>query len=55
MVTLLECNTEEQSSVISFFCAKGLDAKDIHKDMFQFAMGSVYRIKQFTTGWQTFR
>jgi transposase len=31
------CNTEKQRSVVRFFffwCAKGLHAKDIHKEMF---------------------
>jgi hypothetical protein len=31
---LEECTTEEQSSVVRFLGAKGIDAKDIHKDMF---------------------
>jgi hypothetical protein len=35
MVTVLEKNTtEEQNSVVRFLWAKGLDAKDIHKEMF---------------------
>jgi hypothetical protein len=33
--TVLEdCSTEEQRSVVSFLWAKGLNAKDIHKEMF---------------------
>jgi hypothetical protein len=35
MATILEeCTTEEQRSVVRFLCAKGLNAKDIHKEMF---------------------
>jgi hypothetical protein len=35
MATVLEdCTTEEQCSVVSFLWAKGLNAKDIHKEMF---------------------
>jgi hypothetical protein len=31
---LVEYTTEEQRSVVSFLWAKGLNAKDIHKEMF---------------------
>jgi hypothetical protein len=35
MATVLEeCITEEQRSVLRFLLAKGLNAKDIHKEMF---------------------
>jgi hypothetical protein len=35
MVTLFEeCTNEEQLSVMRFLWPKGLNAKDIHKDMF---------------------
>jgi hypothetical protein len=35
MVTVLEeCTNEEQRSVVRFLWAKGLNAKDIHKEMF---------------------
>jgi hypothetical protein len=35
MATVLEeCTNEEQSSVVRFLWAKGLNAKDIHKNMF---------------------
>jgi hypothetical protein len=35
MLTVLEeCNTEEQRYVVSFLWAKGLNAKEIHKEMF---------------------
>jgi hypothetical protein len=45
MATVLEgCTDEEQRSVVRFSWAKGLNAKDIHKEIFP-----VYG------GWQTFR
>jgi hypothetical protein len=34
MATVLECTTEEQRSVVLFLWAKGLNANDIHKEMF---------------------
>jgi transposase-like protein len=35
MATVLEeCLTEEQRSVVRFLWAKGLRAKDVHKEMF---------------------
>jgi hypothetical protein len=35
MATVLEeCTTVEQRSVVSFLWAKGLNAKDIHKEIF---------------------
>jgi hypothetical protein len=35
MATMLEqCTTEEGNSVVRFLWAKGLNAKDIHKEMF---------------------
>jgi hypothetical protein len=35
MATVLEeCTTEEQRSVVRFLWAKGLNAKDIHKEIF---------------------
>jgi hypothetical protein len=40
MVTMLqECTTEEQSSVGSFLWARGINAKDIHKEMFRVYCG----------------
>jgi hypothetical protein len=40
MVTVLEkCTTEEQRSVVRFLWAKGLNAKDINKEMFSFYGG----------------
>jgi hypothetical protein len=55
MATVLECTEEEQRSVVCFLWVKGLNAKDIHKEMFPVYGGSVCRVKRFTTGWQTFR
>jgi hypothetical protein len=34
MVTVLECATKEWRSAVCFLWAKGLDAKDIHKEMY---------------------
>jgi hypothetical protein len=35
MATVLgDCNTEEQLSVVRFLWSKGLNTKDIHKEMF---------------------
>jgi hypothetical protein len=35
MATVLEgCTTEEERSVVRSLCSKGLNAKDIHKEMF---------------------
>jgi hypothetical protein len=52
MATVFEdYTTEEQISVVSFsLWAKGLNAKDIYKEIFLFTLGSVCRIKPFTTG-----
>jgi hypothetical protein len=50
MATVLEeYTTEEQSFIVCFLWAKGLNAKDIHKEMFP-AYGGVRRVKRFTTG-----
>jgi hypothetical protein len=55
MATMLEeCTTEEQRSVVRFLWAKGLDAKDIHKEMFPFMVGSVCCIKSFSLGGRSF-
>jgi hypothetical protein len=45
---LEECNTEKHRCIVRFLWAKGLNAKDIHKEMF--TAGSVCRVKRFTTG-----
>jgi hypothetical protein len=33
-IMLEECITEEQTSIVRFLWAKGLNSKDIHKEMF---------------------
>jgi hypothetical protein len=39
MTTLLEeCTIEEQRSIVRFLCALGLNAKDVDKEMFLFAV-----------------
>jgi hypothetical protein len=44
MATAIEkCNTEEQNSVVRFLWAKGLNAEDIHKEMFP-----VYSVKSLS-------
>jgi hypothetical protein len=49
MVTMHEeCTIEEKHSVVLFLWAKGLNAKDIRKEMFM--VGSVRHVKQFTIG-----
>jgi hypothetical protein len=55
METVLEeCANEKQHSVVRFLWAEELTAKDTHKEMFPVMVGSVCRLKLFTTGWQTF-
>jgi hypothetical protein len=39
MTVLEECNTEKQRSVVRYFWAKGLNAKDIHKEMIHVYVG----------------
>jgi hypothetical protein len=34
MTVLEECNTEEQCPIVPFLRAKGLTAKDTHREMF---------------------
>jgi hypothetical protein len=47
MATMLEeYTTKEQRSVVRILCAKGLSAKDVHKEMF--TVGNVCRVKRFT-------
>jgi hypothetical protein len=58
MVTVLvECNTEEQRSVVRFLWAKELDAKDSHKEMFPVYSGMCFLhkvvhnwVKKFSQG-----
>jgi hypothetical protein len=46
MATARECTIEEQGSVVRFFLwAKGINAKDIHKEMFSVMVRNVCRIK----------
>jgi hypothetical protein len=56
MATILEgCTTEEQRSVVSFCGQKDSMQRIFIKKCFRFVLGSVYRVKRFTTRWQTFR
>jgi hypothetical protein len=49
MAAVLEaCTSEEQRSVVRFLWAKGLNAKDIHTEMF--TVETVSRVKRFTGG-----
>jgi hypothetical protein len=43
-------SAEEQRSVVRFWWAKGLDAKDIHKEIIPVYGGTVCRVNRFTTG-----
>jgi hypothetical protein len=47
---LEECTTEEQRSVVRFLLAKGLNALDIHKEMFPVYDGNCLSLKRFKTG-----
>jgi hypothetical protein len=63
MATVIEeCITKEQCSVVSFLWAKGLNAKDIHKEMFPVYGGKCLSrkavhnwVEKFPLLWQTFR
>jgi hypothetical protein len=56
MTTLLEWyTTEEQRSVVHFLWTKGLNAKNIHKEMFPVYGGKCFYVKRFTSVWETFR
>jgi hypothetical protein len=56
MATLFEeCITEEQRSVMRFYEQKNSMQRTFIKKCVLFPVGSVSRIKRFTTGWQTFR
>jgi hypothetical protein len=53
---LEECTTEEQRSIVRFFCEQKDSMQRIFvKKYFLFMLGSVCRVKRFITGWQTFR
>jgi hypothetical protein len=49
------CTTEEQRSVVHFLWAKGLDEKDIHKEMFPVYGGKCLSHNAVPHWWQTFR
>jgi hypothetical protein len=50
MATVLkEDIAEEHRSIVRFLWAKGLSAKDIHKEMFP-VYGGICHVKMFTTG-----
>jgi hypothetical protein len=55
MATVLECDTEEQRSVVHFSGQKDPMKRIVIKKCFLFTVGSVCRLKRFKTGWQTFR
>jgi hypothetical protein len=56
MATVLEeCITEEQRSVVRFLWAKGLNAKDIHKEMLPVYVGKCLSRNAVPPWWQTFR
>jgi hypothetical protein len=51
METVLEkYTTEEQSSDVRFLWAKGLNTKDIHKEMFPVYVAKFCRVRSFITG-----
>jgi hypothetical protein len=51
MATVVEdCNTKEQDSVVRFLWANGLNAKDIHKEMFPVYGGKCWSHKAFQMG-----
>jgi hypothetical protein len=49
-ILLKECTTEEKQSVLRFSLTVGLNAKLFIKKYFLFTVGSVCRVKRFTTG-----
>jgi hypothetical protein len=50
MATVLESFTEEQRSVLLFLWAKGLNAKDIHKEKF-YVYGGKYLSRKAAHNW----
>jgi hypothetical protein len=54
-IVLEECVTEKQRYVLRFFRAKGLDAKNIRKEMFPVYGGKCLSRKAVQSWWQTFR
>jgi hypothetical protein len=55
MAIALEYATEKQHSVVVFFCAKGLNSKDIHKEMFPVYCGNCLSRKAVHNWVQKFR
>jgi hypothetical protein len=56
MVTVLEEHTTEEQRSVRFFCGEEDSVQSVLiKICFLFTVGSVCRVKRFTTGWQTFR
>jgi hypothetical protein len=49
------CTTEKQRSVLRLLWAKWHNTKNIHEEIFLLTVGSVCRVKRFTTGRQAFR
>jgi hypothetical protein len=49
-IMLSECTTKEQHTVVSFLWAKGLNAKDIHKEMFPVYVGK-YMLHKVVQNW----
>jgi hypothetical protein len=50
MATLLQCIAEEQCSAMLFYGQKGSVQRILIKKNFLFTVGSVCRLKRFTTG-----
>jgi hypothetical protein len=55
VIVFKACTTEEQRSVVRFLWAKGLDAKDIHKEIFPIYCGKCLSRKAVPSWWQMFR
>jgi hypothetical protein len=56
MATVLEvCTTEEQRSFVRFLWEKGLNEKDIHKEIFLVYGGKCLSRKAVQPSWQNFR
>jgi hypothetical protein len=49
-IVLEEYTTEEQRSIVPFFVIKKVNKTIFIKKCFLFMLGSVYRLKRFTTG-----
>jgi hypothetical protein len=55
METVLEEYYRRAVFCCAFLWAKGLNTKDIHKEMFLVYGGKCFRVNRFTTGRLTFR